>query len=134
MDTVPVTTTGQVTAVTNTPVNVNIAVMAVMDLTTLTVKSALKMLASSTEPVSVIHTGPENTAPSGEDFVTQSVMAVLDQTKAIVGTVPTTPSVTERRAIMTDSLARKTEAAAANQTGATSPTVAYTTELVTPTA
>lgn len=131
MDFASVTTTGQATAVTNTPVNATITVMAVMDQLTATVKYALLMLASiATETVSVTHTGPEKHAPSGEDCVTQSVMAVLDQTKAIVGTAQTTLSVTARRLIMMASSARLTEAVAANQTGATLPTVAYTTELV----
>jgi hypothetical protein len=135
MDIANVTTTGQVTAVMNTPVNATITVMAVMDPLTVTVKFALKMLASTaTETVSVTHTGPENHAPSGEDCATQSVMAVLDQTKVIVGTVPTTLSVTARRLIMMASNSRLTVAVAANQTGATLLTVAYTTELVIPTA
>jgi hypothetical protein len=130
-----VTTTGQVPAVTNTPVNATITVMAVMDQLTVTVKYALPMLAKTPQvTVSVTHTGLENHAPSGEDCATQSVMAVLDQSKAIVGTAQTTLSVTARRLIMMASKTRLMEAVAANQTGAKLPTVAYTTELVTPTA
>ena len=130
-DTANVKTTGQVTAVTNTPVNATIIVMAVTDQATLTVKSVLLTLACKMVPVNVIHGGPERAVNIGRVHVTQSVTAVSDQTKPTVGTVLTTLNVTARRATMKDMNSQLTEPVAAMKTGATLMTVASTTEIAT---
>jgi hypothetical protein len=101
--------TGQVTAVMNTPVNATIIVMAVTDHPTLTVKSVLNTLASKMAHVNVTLGGLVKAVNSGQDHVTQSVMAVSAHLLMSVGTVLSTPSVMARRVIMRDILPKLTD-------------------------
>lgn len=119
MDTAPVTTTGQVTAVTNTPANATIIAMDVTDQPTQTVKFVLQMLMIVPEPVNVTTGGPIHPANTGTVFVTQSVMAVSDLLPMNVGTALTTPSVTARMETILDLMVSLMEAVAAKPTGAT---------------
>jgi hypothetical protein len=117
MDTVNVITTGQETAVTNTPVNATIIVMVVTDQLLLIVKYASQMPLLERKAVNALLTGPENTANTGKDHVTTSVMAVSDQTRLIVGTVLTTLSVTARMALMQVIVMRLMECVTAKKIG-----------------
>jgi hypothetical protein len=107
--------------------------MAVTDHPTLTVKSVLNTLASKVVHVSVTLGGLVKAVNSGQDHVTQSVMAVSAHLLMSVGTVLSTPSVMARRVIMRDILPKLTDLVAVMKTGAMQLIVAYTTVSVTPT-